>query len=336
MSLFSDLVAKANLIKNETVDEANSADRIGQMFIDLINFAASSSGILKGMSVEWDLNYAPIPPGFVLADGYGGVKCNGVTVPDHRDRFVIGYNPAKFPLPADATGLVENYGKVGNTGGKNWYKLTGAQSGLQEHDHPITDIESDNSGDAKNAFKIENTDHLNTSTMKTAKVAAKDATEDHDNRPQYIVVCIITKVSDDYTAEYNSAYHSYLDTTTDNPKLTEAEWVAALKGDKGDKGVDGIIGSNGQDGTSVPVNISIFKTGANGITLPQKFKWINDITVTSVELMDNCLGISVTIGAATYNETTLVGVTITAGTQLIINDLTIVAGQTNANAIIIC
>ena len=43
MSLFSDLVAQANLIKNETVDEANSATRIGQMFIDLINFAASSS-----------------------------------------------------------------------------------------------------------------------------------------------------------------------------------------------------------------------------------------------------------------------------------------------------
>lgn len=133
-----------------------------------------------------------------------------------------------------------------------------------------------------------------------------------------------------------SAYDIYKETTTDNPKLTEAEWVAALKGDKGDKGIDGIIGSNGQDGTSVPVNISIFKTGANGITLPQKFKWINDITVTSVELMDNCSGISVTIGATTYNEITLVGVTIPAGTQLIINDLTIVAGETNANAIIIC
>lgn len=230
MSLFSDLVAKANVIKNETVDEANSADRIGQMFIDLINFAAATSGIKKGMTIEWDLNLGPIPTGFVLADGYGGVKNNGVTVPDHRDSFAIGYNPAKYPLPLNATDLTENYGKIGNTGGKNWYRLTGAQSGLQAHDHPITDIESDNSGDAKNAFKIENTNHINTATMKTASCTAKDATADHDNRPQYIVVCKITKVSDDYTAEYNSAWHSYLDTTTDNPKLTEAEWVAALKG----------------------------------------------------------------------------------------------------------
>lgn len=331
MSLFSDLVAKANLIKNETVDEANSADRIGQMFIDLINFAAATSGIKKGMTIEWDLNLGPIPTGFVLADGYGGVKNNGVTVPDHRDSFAIGYNPAKYPLPLNATDLTENYGKIGNTGGKNWYRLTGAQSGLQEHEHeiPASTGTVDGTG-SQQGIKPPGT------KLKTSKVAAKDATEDHDNRPRYIVCCMITKVSDDYTAEYNSAWHSYLDTTSDNPKLTEAEWVAAMKGDKGDKGIDGIIGSNGQDGTSVPVNISIFKTGANGITLPQKFKWINDITVTSVELMDNCSGISVTIGANTYNQITLVGVTIPAGTQLIINDLTIVAGQTNANAIIIC
>ena len=31
-----------------------------------------------------------------------------------------------------------------------------------------------------------------------------------------------------------SAYQSYLDTTTDNPKKTEAQWVASLKGEQGD------------------------------------------------------------------------------------------------------
>jgi hypothetical protein len=232
MSLFSDLVAKANLIKNETVDEANSADRIGQMFIDLINFAASSSGIQKGMSIEWDLNLGPIPPGFVLADGYGGVKCNGVTVPDKRDRFSIGYNPAKYPLPIDTTDLIENYGKVGNTGGKNWYKLTGAQSGSAPHDHDIPA----STGTVDGTGSQQGIKPPGTTKIKTSLSTAKDATEDHDNRPQYIVACFITKVSDDYTAEYNSAYHSYLDTTTDNPKKTEAEWVAAMKGLPGTNG----------------------------------------------------------------------------------------------------
>ena len=230
MSLFSDLVAKANLIKNETVDEANSADRIGQMFIDLINFAAATSGIKKGMTIEWDLNLGPIPTGFVLADGYGGIKCNGVTVPDKRDRFEIGYNPAKFPLPLNTDGLVENYGKIGNTGGTNWYKLTGKQSGIQKHRHTIAGTDGNDQSSTKGREMNPNPDSLEDYGNKTRYVDHADALDDHDNRPQYIVVCKITKVSDDYTAEYNSAWHSYLDTTTDDPKLSEADWVKSLKG----------------------------------------------------------------------------------------------------------
>lgn len=37
-------------------------------------------------------------------------------------------------------------------------------------------------------------------------------------------------------ADGKSAYQSYLDTTSDNPKMSEAEWVASLKGKKGDAG----------------------------------------------------------------------------------------------------
>lgn len=88
-------------------------------------------------------------------------------------------------------------------------------------------------------------------------------------------------------------------------------------------------------GASVPVNISIFKRGANGIVDPQIWSWINNVTVTSVRLMSNCIDISVTIGTTTYDHTTLVGVTIPAGTEIIINDISIAAGKNNANAIII-
>lgn len=45
-----------------------------------------------------------------------------------------------------------------------------------------------------------------------------------------------------------SAYQSYLDTTDDDPKLTEAEWVESLKGDKGDPGEKGDTGSQGAQG----------------------------------------------------------------------------------------
>ncbi len=37
-------------------------------------------------------------------------------------------------------------------------------------------------------------------------------------------------------AQGKSAYQSYYDTTSDNPKMTEAQWVASLKGPRGDTG----------------------------------------------------------------------------------------------------
>lgn len=133
-----------------------------------------------------------IDPDYHLCDGtdvpgYG-------KVPDMRGMFIVGFDPRTSPVPTTEPGLIKNYGAIGNKGGVDFYKLSGAQSGLQEHDHPITDIESDNSGSSKNAIKIENTDHLNTATIKTAKVAAKDATENHENRPTYFVIAWIIRV----------------------------------------------------------------------------------------------------------------------------------------------
>lgn len=41
-----------------------------------------------------------------------------------------------------------------------------------------------------------------------------------------------------------SAYQSYLDTTTDNPKKSEADWLASLKGKDGTNGTDGATGKS--------------------------------------------------------------------------------------------
>ena len=97
---------------------------------------------------------------------------------------------------------------------------------------------------------------------------------------------------------------------------------------------DVVNGTVGADGTSAPINVTVFKQGANGVAYPQKFKWITDLTVTSIQLND-CTAISFSIGANNYTHETLVGVTIPAGTQLIFNDLTIIAGENSANVIII-
>jgi hypothetical protein len=118
----------------------------------------------------------------------------------------------------------------------------------------------------------------------------------------------------------------WLDTTTSLEYVQVADGVWLSKFQSSETGADGI---------SAPLNLSLFKSTSNGIVSPQLFKWISNLTVSSVQLMSNCADISVTIGTTTYNHTTLVGVALSSGTQLTINDITVVAGQTNANAIII-
>ena len=45
-----------------------------------------------------------------------------------------------------------------------------------------------------------------------------------------------------------SAYQSYVDTTTDSPVKTEAQWIASLKGEQGEKGDKGDTGATGATG----------------------------------------------------------------------------------------
>ena len=83
------------------------------------------------------------------------------------------------------------------------------------------------------------------------------------------------------------------------------------------------------------VNLCLFKNGMNGVSSPQIFKWTQDLTVSNVLLMSNCAGISVKIGGTTYTTNGLIGITILAGVELEVLDMSIVAGKDNANAIII-
>lgn len=51
-------------------------------------------------------------------------------------------------------------------------------------------------------------------------------------------------------ADGKSAYQSYYDTTSDNPKMTEAQWVASLKGETGATGPQGEPGPQGNSGVA--------------------------------------------------------------------------------------
>ena len=84
------------------------------------------------------------------------------------------------------------------------------------------------------------------------------------------------------------------------------------------------------------LKIGLCKNGANGLVNPQIVPAENyDRIITGVNLASNCSDVNVTIGADTYDHTTLLNTVLPAGTEMIINDITVKAGGTNANAIII-
>jgi len=88
-----------------------------------------------------------------------------------------------------------------------------------------------------------------------------------------------------------------------------------------------------------PTTLSIFLQG-NGTYFPQIFKWPVTKTVTSVQLMSNCSELKVTIGGTQYtiNSSTpnsLNNVVLAANTQMTIDSITPLTGNTAANALII-
>lgn len=103
-----------------------------------------------------------------------------------------------------------------------------------------------------------------------------------------------------------SAYQSYLDTTSDSPALSEADWVASLHG------ANGTNGTNGQDGTSVTVT-----EVANGVEV---YDGTNYVTITNGQ--DGSDGASVSVKSSTkFNGVTTVVLTDgTTDTTITIND----------------
>ena len=96
------------------------------------------------------------------------------------------------------------------------------------------------------------------------------------------------------------------------------------------------VATNGINGTNAPVTMAIYQIGANGMALPRKLPaYPYDRIISAVRLSSDCSGLSAKIGATDYNHITLVGVTIPANVELIINYLTVSAGNDSADALII-
>lgn len=141
------------------------------------------------------------PGGKELSDADSKWKlCNGADTPTGKDYekildlvgnklpnmsglFVVGYSEGH-----------SEYGNIGNTGGKATVKLTGKQSGIQNHTHLMGLTLSGNGmarGDYANRSSIDSGG--GNSTWGTGHI---DAIEAHENRPPFIVMAYIIKVKD--------------------------------------------------------------------------------------------------------------------------------------------
>ena len=84
--------------------------------------------------------------------------------------------------------------ELGAIGGTAGVTLTDEQSGLPAHQHRITDIASDDSGDNINTLWLVNANTRNSTVYKTDMVAAKDAAQAHNNMSPYIGVNYILRI----------------------------------------------------------------------------------------------------------------------------------------------
>jgi microcystin-dependent protein len=150
-----------------------------------------SSAMPKGCIVMWGGAAGDIPTGFVLCDGrtvsdYGAV-------PDLRNRFIVGFDPAALSTPADtnaigltdALRLTENYGVIGNKGGAPNVKLTVPQMPAHTHSYRRAKEQGSASG---NSFSHPD------GPLDSVDTGSTGGDQPHENRPPYYVLAFIIKV----------------------------------------------------------------------------------------------------------------------------------------------
>lgn len=146
-----------------------------------------------GAIIMWSGALTEIPAGFALCDGTNGT-------PNLSGRFVVGYDAASNSVPANATDTTENYGKIGNKGGRTSVSLLTSE--LPEHYHlnGVADdvqggfvyggVTTDMPGNA--TLSINNEGTQRTYQGKTSSVGSAQA---HENRPPYYVLAYIIKTA---------------------------------------------------------------------------------------------------------------------------------------------
>ena len=155
----------------------------------------------RGAVIEYDIvnNPLPLPVGWTFCGG-SNVVGYGV-VPNKKGRVSVGFDPDAVNSPTiivdqrnTDNSVIENYGAVGNTGGKPGYKLKAAESGLPAHDISIQlwDFDSYSQADVIASGRDDLGNEHKNGTI-AISVAAQDAANHHENRMPYVVSYFIVK-----------------------------------------------------------------------------------------------------------------------------------------------
>jgi hypothetical protein len=149
--------------------------------------AVNNSVMPKGAIIMWSGAIAAIPAGFALCDGS---TVNGVVTPNLRGRFIVGYDLYKALNPTNVTDTAENYGKIGNTGGRNTVSLITAE--IPSHTHTITRRTPDSGSNDRNY--ISGTRSSSNAKTDDDPIGTTGGSQAHENRPAYYVLAFIMKV----------------------------------------------------------------------------------------------------------------------------------------------
>ncbi len=159
----------------------------------------TSANFIPGMIMMWSGNVNNVPTGWILCDGNGGTQINGLTIPDLRGRFVVGFSASSSTTPTiNSNKNTENYGRIHNKGGQRNVALSSSEIPAHRHKMQLTSgaffpTQTRNPGGSGEGHRRTMDEALDNNAFTDNNTGGGQS---HENRPPYYVLAFIMYVGD--------------------------------------------------------------------------------------------------------------------------------------------